>query len=126
MQAPHAALAEEARAAVAVAATEHDLHNVKSRYLGKNGVVQKLLREVRALPPQERAAAGAAGNALRQEVEEMVAARRAELAQAAAATALHSERIDVTLPGRAAGSGSPHPAAADHRPRRGNLRLLRV
>jgi phenylalanyl-tRNA synthetase alpha chain len=79
--------------------------------LGKKGSVSALLATLGKMSPDERKSAGAAINALKDEVIEALAARRAVLKVAALQARLKAEALDVTLPVRAAGveSGRVHP-----------------
>jgi phenylalanyl-tRNA synthetase alpha chain len=61
------------------------------------------------LSNEERPAAGAAINVVKQGVEAALAARREELLNAEQAKQLAQESIDVTLPGRAQSKGGLHP-----------------
>ena len=75
-------------------------------YLGKKGVLTSRLKELGALPAEERKAAGRAINLEKQELEAAIDARRSELERAAVDAKLAAESLDVTLPGtRPAGGG---------------------
>lgn len=102
-------LLAEIAAAIAAADRLHTLNDIKAGALGRNGVLQKRLREIGRLPKAQRAGAGAANNALRQEIERLLGERKAELAAGEAAARLRDERVDVTLPGRTGGGGGAHP-----------------
>ncbi len=75
-----------------------ELQTVKTKYLGKNGLVTSQLKEMGKLSPEERKAKGAEINALKTSLEGAVEARKEVLEQAALEAKLHSEAIDVTLP----------------------------
>ena len=78
------------------------------RILGrKQGALTEILKELPALPPEEKRAIGAAANRLKQDWEAMIALRRTDLATRAAASA--AARIDLTMPGRARWRGAVHP-----------------
>jgi phenylalanyl-tRNA synthetase alpha chain len=98
-----------ALAAVAQAPDLAQLDRVRVSYLGKSGELTALLKQLGALPKEDRPAAGALINRAKDEVQEALDARRAALEQAALAARLASERIDVTLPGRGQVSGGLHP-----------------
>ena len=80
---------------------------VKSRYLGRKGVLTALLRKLSTLPPEERPEAGRLGNEVKQRLEE--AFSHALQALEASAGEPHGEALDVTLPGRPLAGGSMHP-----------------
>jgi len=88
------------------ARTEAELKSLHDEYLGrKSGVVTGLLKRLGTLPPDERRAAGALINALKQDIETSLDARRAALA----ATRPPADAVDVTLAGRGLASGREHP-----------------
>ena len=91
---------------LAEARTEADLKSIHDEYLGrKAGVVTGLLKRLGTLPPDERRAAGALINTLKQEVEASLDERRGALA----ATRPPAGAVDVTLSGRGLLSGREHP-----------------
>jgi phenylalanyl-tRNA synthetase alpha chain len=85
------------------------LQDFDVRVLGKKGELTLLLRETGKLPDAERPGFGARVNAAKQAVLEKLDALRAQAEAQALSGRLESERIDVTLPGRAAPLGSVHP-----------------
>jgi phenylalanyl-tRNA synthetase alpha chain len=90
----------------------HDLpalENAKAKYLGKTGLLTDALKGLGKLTAEERPAAGAAINVVKQGVEQALNARREAILDAAQAKQLTSESLDVTLPARAQSSGSLHP-----------------
>ncbi len=105
------ALREPTLAAIAGAADESTLESVRVAALGKKGTVSALLATLGKMAPDERRTAGAAINALKDEVTEALAARRALLKTAALEARLQAEALDVTLPVRPSGVeiGRIHP-----------------
>jgi phenylalanyl-tRNA synthetase alpha chain len=106
-----ASLKNETLAAIADASDENALEAARVAALGKKGSVSALLATLGKMSPDERKSAGAAINALKDEVIEALAARRSLLKTAALQARLKAEALDVTLPVRAAGveSGRVHP-----------------
>ena len=100
-------------AAVVTAADEATLEAVRVGALGKKGTVSALLATLGKMAPDERRTAGAAINALKDEVTEALAARRRRVLKAALRwkARLKAESLDVTLPVRPAGveTGRIHP-----------------
>ncbi len=99
---------QEALEAVQNAGTLEALQAVKTKYVGKSGLVTKELGALGKLPPEERKARGAEINAVRAALEEALNAREALLKRAALDARLASEAIDVTLPGLNLPSGGLH------------------
>ena len=85
------------------------LEDLRISYLGKKGALTGLLKNLGQLPAEERPKAGAEINAVKQQLNEKLNARKAFLKDAALAAQLAEETIDVTLPGRRAETGSLHP-----------------
>jgi len=104
-----AALEEAARGAIAAAQDVRGLEEVRVRFLGKKGELTALLKDVGQLPPDQRPAAGAEINRLKQALQQALNQRRGELEAERLAQQLEQERIDVTLPGRGESVGSLHP-----------------
>lgn len=84
------------------------LQELRVRYLGKKGELTAQLKTLGRLPPEERRTAGAAINALRDELEAAFSAKREALEQEAVARQLEDERLDVTLPGVSYSVGGLH------------------
>ncbi|MGO9743953.1 MAG: phenylalanine--tRNA ligase subunit alpha [Roseiarcus sp.] len=101
----------ETLAAVAAASDEAALEAVRVNALGKKGSISARLATLGKMAPDERKAAGAAINALKDEVTEALGARRSVLKAAALEARLKAEALDVTLPVRPAGleTGRIHP-----------------
>ncbi|MEW6562001.1 MAG: phenylalanine--tRNA ligase subunit alpha [Pseudomonadota bacterium] len=86
-----------------------ELEQVKARYLGKEGRLTELLKGLGKLSAEERPAAGARINQVKQQIEAALQARRDALQQQALQQKLAAEALDVTLPGRGIGTGGLHP-----------------
>jgi phenylalanyl-tRNA synthetase alpha chain len=86
-----------------------ELENVKARYLGKEGSLTGLLKGLGKLSAEERPAAGAKINQVKQQIEAALQARRESIQQGALQAKLAAESLDVTLPGRNASVGGLHP-----------------
>ncbi len=85
------------------------LENAKAKYLGKTGALTEALKGLGKLSAEERPAAGAAINVVKQAIEAALNARREAILNAAQAQQLAQESIDVTLPARAQSQGGLHP-----------------
>jgi phenylalanyl-tRNA synthetase alpha chain len=85
------------------------LENAKAKFLGKQGAITAMLKELAKLDPQEKRARGAHINQLKQQIEVLLDERRAQLAQVELDKRLALETIDVSLPGRGRGLGGIHP-----------------
>ena len=100
-----------AESAVAAAADERALDEVRVKFLGKKGELTALLKTLGSLDAQERPKAGAAINAAKEQVQEWIASRKNSLAGEQLAASLAQQTIDVTLPGRRLNAGGLHPVS---------------
>ncbi|WP_273690340.1 phenylalanine--tRNA ligase subunit alpha [Ketogulonicigenium vulgare] len=94
---------------IADAGDESAIEDLRVQALGKKGEIALLMRGLGAMSPEERQSAGPALNALKDEINSAIAARKASLGDAALAERLRSEWLDVTLPARDRRSGTIHP-----------------
>lgn len=102
-------LAAEALTAVAGSGDEKALDALRVRYLGRKGLLTAHLKNLGALPADQRRAAGQRINLAKQQLQQAIATRRKALAELALDARLREERIDVTLPGRRRAVGGLHP-----------------
>ena len=109
MTSPVDDLIVQAQEAFAQSADVTALENAKARFLGKQGALTAMMKNLAKLEPEQKRAEGARINELKQQVESLLNARRAQLAQAELDKRLAAETIDVSLPGRGAGVGGIHP-----------------
>ena len=86
-----------------------ELENAKARYLGKEGSLTGLLKGLGKLSAEERPAAGARINQVKQQIEAALQDRRDAIQQHALQSKLAAESLDVTLPGRNSSVGGLHP-----------------
>jgi len=94
---------------IAAAADEAALEAIRLAAVGKKGEIALKMRELGKMTDEERQVAGPALNALKNEVNSAIAAKKAGLADAALDERLRSEWLDVTLPARHARRGTIHP-----------------
>ncbi|WP_145104786.1 phenylalanine--tRNA ligase subunit alpha [Cereibacter sediminicola] len=97
--------------AIASAADEAALEEVRLAALGKKGEISLKMRELGQMSPEERQTTGAALNRLRDEIDASLRARKQGLADAALDARLKTEWLDVTLPGRPRRMGTIHPVS---------------
>ncbi|CUH65808.1 Phenylalanine--tRNA ligase alpha subunit [Thalassovita gelatinovora] len=95
--------------AIADAGDEAALEDIRVQAVGKKGEVSLKMRELGKMSPEERQVAGPALNALKDELNSALAAKKSALADAALDERLRTEWLDVTLPGRGDRRGSIHP-----------------
>lgn len=91
------------------ATDEAALEDVRLAAVGKKGEVSLKMRELGKMTPEERKTAGPALNALKDEINSALAAKKAALGDAALEARLADEWLDVTLPARDRRQGTLHP-----------------
>ena len=102
-------LRAEATAAIESAGDSAALEKLRVEWLGKKGRVTDLLKSLGQLDAAERPKVGAEINAVKQLLNEQISERKETLQQAAIASQLAAEALDVTLPGRREDLGALHP-----------------
>ncbi|MHB1117118.1 phenylalanine--tRNA ligase subunit alpha [Sideroxydans sp.] len=100
---------EEALESFAAVEDAAELENIKARYLGKDGSLTAMLKGLGKLSAEERPAAGARINLVKQQLEAALQAQRDAIQLHALNARLAAESLDVTLPGRGLGVGGLHP-----------------
>ncbi len=95
----------ELRAAI----SEESLLAVRTKYLGRKGLLTSILRNIGGVAPEERQALGKRSN----EIKDILSRKIDDAMQAVSAIGkddkLRKERIDITLPGRGFRYGRLHP-----------------
>ncbi|MBR1966169.1 MAG: phenylalanine--tRNA ligase subunit alpha [Lentisphaeria bacterium] len=81
------------------------IEELRIQFLGRNGLLPALSKEMGSVPPEERKNVGIAFNISRKAIEEMLQ----DAKDAAGAVEAKKNSIDVTLPGRLANAGHKHP-----------------
>jgi phenylalanyl-tRNA synthetase alpha chain len=102
---------QEYQTAKTTAQNAKDLEELKVRFLGKKGAVTALLKELGALPPEEKPKAGAAINELKNRIQGDLDEVLAKRLQEEQDSKLKADRPDATLPGLFPALGTMHPVA---------------
>ena len=102
-------LREKYLSLISVVADESALEDLRVQAVGKKGEISLQMRSLGKMSPEERQVAGPALNALKDEVNSALLARKTSMANAVLEERLKAEWLDVTLPGRSARMGSIHP-----------------
>jgi phenylalanyl-tRNA synthetase alpha chain len=103
------ALREQAEAELRKAGSEEELQGIRTRYLGRKGLLTGLLRNISNVPPAERPQFGKDSNAVKEALSAAIDNALSGLASARKERIILREGIDVTLPGRAVRHGRLHP-----------------
>jgi len=89
--------------------SEEELGAVRAEYLSKKGSLTAVLRGMGALSAEERPLIGQLANQVREEIEQHIAERGAELKAQALEKRLLDERLDVTMPAASMKRANRHP-----------------
>ena len=108
MQALHE-LVQRAKSEIEAAASLPALDAVRVSWLGKKGILTTRLKQLSALPQDQRPAAGQQINKAKSEIQAGLEVRRHHLEEEALTQKLSQDRVDVTLPGRGMSLGGRHP-----------------
>jgi len=96
---------------IAAARDPAQVETLRVAALGKQGSVSALLKTLGAMTPEQRQSEGRAIHELREAVSAALAARKAELEDAALDAQLAGERLDMSLPAPPRHEGSIHPVS---------------
>jgi len=97
--------------AIGAAADEAALEEIRVAAVGKKGEVALKMRELGKMTPEERQVMGPKLNALKDEINSALAAKKEALGDAALDERLKAEWLDVTLPARPRPAGTIHPVS---------------
>ena len=93
-------IVSQAEAEFKSAKSLHDLDNIKSRYLGKNGKLSLLFQKLKGLESAEKKIFGQELNDAKQLIEDALFKSRKQILDNNIRKKLESQSIDISLPGR--------------------------
>lgn len=102
-------LGTQALDAINTTTSVEGLEAVRVQYLGKKGLITEQMKQLGAIPAEERKTFGQRVNAVKEKVEAVLDEKKATLEQQELAQKLSQEQIDVTLNIRPETKGSIHP-----------------
>lgn len=98
-----------AQKAIAEAADEKGIDDIRVRFLGKKGELTAILKQMGGLSPEERPIIGQLANKIRAELEENIESASKDFKGKADELKLKAETIDITMPAEPAVTGKLHP-----------------
>lgn len=98
-----------AQKAIAEAADEKGIDDIRVRFLGKKGELTAILKQMGGLSPEERPIIGQLANKIRTELEENIESASKDFKEKADELKLKAETIDITMPAEPAVTGKLHP-----------------
>lgn len=102
-------LLSQANEKIKTVADTKALYDLKVFFLGKQGQVTALMKELGKLPKDERPEWGQKINALKKQISELIDSQHSELELKELNQQIESEKLDLTLPGPQIEQGSQHP-----------------
>ena len=88
---------------------EPEIYLCKSRYIGRNGALTQIIKNLVNIPPEERAFSGKLANELKKDIEKAIDDALARFRDNKKKLAIAKLDLDVTLPGRRLPLGKKHP-----------------
>jgi phenylalanyl-tRNA synthetase alpha chain len=105
-----AELESRALAELQACADEAALRAWNTRYFGKEGAVPAAMKDISKVPAAEKKVYGQQANQLKQKLTEAYESAQAAIKQRELERSLATDKLDVTLPGRALPRGGLHPS----------------
>jgi len=87
--------------------TVQDIVDIKAKYIGKNGSITELTKNMKDLTPEERKEVGQLSNEVKNYATEKILGKEEEINNAILNEKLSKEAIDITLPGTELVNGAP-------------------
>ena len=87
--------------------TEHELGEVKTKYLGKKGSITGLSAKIKDLPVEEKKTFGANLNKVKNEATNLINSKKEEIETNLLNEKLKNESVDISLPGLKVPVGAP-------------------
>ena len=87
--------------------TNQDIVDIKAKYIGKNGCITELTKNMKDLTPEERKEVGMLSNEIRGYATDKIGEKEQEINNAALNEKLQKESIDITLPATQIPTGAP-------------------
>ncbi|MBN2282934.1 MAG: phenylalanine--tRNA ligase subunit alpha [Deltaproteobacteria bacterium] len=88
---------------------KEELLAVKTRYLGRKGLLTEVLRKLKDVAPEDRPLIGKLSNDIKESISGRIDEALERLGSQESSKVLEREKIDVTLPGRRTPYGTVHP-----------------
>ncbi len=95
--------------ALSAVKVKEDLELLKRDWLGKEGVIKTLFKELKEVSPEEKPKVAALLNSAKEKLEAFVREKESELVQKDREASIGKEFIDLSLPGTSVGFGGVHP-----------------
>ena len=105
-------LSKQALKDIRNSSTLEELDSIRVQYLGKKGSVSTQLKKLSALDPDDRPRIGKEVNKLKKLVEKEISNKKSLLNDKKIKSNIEDNSLDVSMPGRTAIIGNPHPVTS--------------
>ena len=85
------------------------LDEVRVRFLGKQGELTAILRNMKEIPPEERKNVGMKANTIREKLENALSEKTNKMEEEKLLADMVKEKIDITMPSKGVKKGALHP-----------------
>ena len=85
------------------------LDEVRVKFLGKQGALMSILRNMKEVPQEERKEVGSLANGVREKLESALSKKSEKLEEDALNLKMQSEKVDITMPSKGVKRGALHP-----------------
>ena len=85
------------------------LDEVRVRFLGKQGELTAILRNMKEIPPEERKNIGMKANTIREKLENALGEKNNKMEEEKLLADMAKEKIDITMPSKGVKKGALHP-----------------
>ena len=85
------------------------LDEVRVRFLGKQGELTAILRNMKEIPPEERKNVGMRANTIRENLENALGEKNNKMEEEKLLADMAKEKIDITMPSKGVKKGALHP-----------------
>ena len=85
------------------------LDEVRVKFLGKQGALTSILRNMKEVPQEERKEVGSLANGVREKLESALSKKSEKLEEDALNLRMQSEKVDITMPSKGVKRGALHP-----------------
>jgi phenylalanyl-tRNA synthetase alpha chain len=102
-------LQRQAREELDSAKSREEILDIKTKYLGRKGLLTQILRKLKDVPPEERPLLGQLSNVVKESLSRQIDGLLQDIELAKKDEILRNEKVDVTLPGRGVRYGKTHP-----------------
>ena len=103
---------DSATAKITSIKTKQELMQASTEFLGKNGALSNLMKELRELPVEQKRVVGEQLNQLRDTLNKLIKDKDAEIETVLLNEKLQHEKVDVTIPVKPMAYGTLHPIEA--------------